>query len=165
MSYEPPPSDPAGPPPPVNPDPYAVPPPGYALPPPPPPPAYGQPPPGSSYPPPPGSQPPPPAYGYPAAPGGYGYAAQQTSGKATAVMVLGILSLVFCMLLGIVALVLAPGARREIAESQGRLGGEGQIKAGVICAWVSVGLAIAGIVALIAIVVIGVSVGSTSHTG
>ena len=133
----------------------------YAAPRPPPPPAYGQP---DGYSPPPPPQQPPPAYGYPPAPVGYGYPAQQqTSGKATTIMVLGILSLVLCMVLGIVALVMAPGARAEIAASQGRLGGESQIKAGVICSWVSIGLAIAGIVVALAIVVIGVSLGGTSN--
>jgi len=38
-------------------------------------------------------------------------------------------------------LSLAPGANREIAASQGTLTGEGLIKAGVICAWIGVGLA------------------------
>jgi len=84
--------------------------------------------------------PPPPGYGPP--PPGYGYAVPQTSGKATSVLVLGILSLVVCMVLGIIAVCLAPGARREIAESQGSLTGESQIKAGVICAWVSIGLSV-----------------------
>jgi hypothetical protein len=56
--------------------------------------------------------------------------------------VLGILSLVVCQILGIIAICLAPGAKQEIAASQGRLGGEGQIKAGVICAWVSIAIGV-----------------------
>ena len=79
-------------------------------------------------------------------PPGYGYPVPQTSGKATTVLVLGILSLAVCMVLGIIAVCLAPGAEREIAESQGRLGGEGQIKAGVICAWISIALNVLALV-------------------
>jgi len=163
-------------------DPYAVPP---AAPP------TGQQPPGPGYSPPPGQQPPPPppgqqppgypGAGYPGYPG-YGqpgYAqqpmpygtpyppapyAQQTSGKATAIMVLGILSLITCLVLGIVALAMAPGARREIEASQGRLGGEGQIKAGVICAWISIGLNIAAVVVFVLLLALGIIVGSHSST-
>lgn len=67
----------------------------------------------------------------------------KTHGKAIAVLVLGISSLVACLgIPGVVALFLAPGARREIAASQGRLTGETLIKAGVICSWISIALAI-----------------------
>ena len=45
----------------------------------------------------------------------------------------------------IVALSLAPSAKREIAESGGRLVGLGQLKAGVICSWVTVGIVLTGI--------------------
>lgn len=70
----------------------------------------------------------------------------RTSGQATAVMVLGIVGLsVFCIyglgvIPAIVALALAPGARRQIRDSGGTLTGEGFIRAGVICAWVAIGL-------------------------
>jgi hypothetical protein len=161
---------------PPEPDPYAVPPPP-AYPPPPtysaPPPTYSAPPPtyGAPPSPPPGYGPPPPGYGYPpAAPGyppppvqayGYGYPAQQSSGRATAVLVLGICSLVFFCIWGlgviaaIVALCLAPGARREIRESNGAITGDGQVKGGVICAIISIGMFILG--AILAIVVIGMN--------
>jgi hypothetical protein len=61
------------------------------------------------------------------------------------VLVLGILSIpISCICVGlvlaIVALSLAPGARREIQASQGTLRGEGQLKAGIICSWVGIGL-------------------------
>jgi hypothetical protein len=69
------------------------------------------------------------------------------------VLVLGILSLVVCQILGIIAICLAPGAKQEIAASQGRLGGEGQIKAGVICAWIALGL---GLLAILFFVGVGV---------
>ncbi|HYN74935.1 MAG TPA: hypothetical protein VEV13_01930 [Candidatus Limnocylindria bacterium] len=110
-----------------------------------PPPAFGYPPPGSAYP------PPPPGYGYP--PAGYGYPpAPQNAGKAVAVLVLGIAGLVLTCSYGIgiipaiVALALAPGAKREIRASGGQVTGEGLVKAGVICAWVAVGL---GVLALV----------------
>lgn len=66
-------------------------------------------------------------------------------------LVLGIVSLVTTcgsglgLVPAIVALALAPGARREIAESGGRLDGASQIRAGVICSWVTVGLVGLGI--------------------
>lgn len=79
----------------------------------------------------------------------------RTSGRAVAVMVLGIAGLVLTcgygvgVVAAIVALVLAPGAKREIAASHGQLTGLGMIKAGVICAWVTVGLTLAGVALLV----------------
>jgi hypothetical protein len=109
---------------------------------------------------------PPAAYGAPS--GAPYYAPAQTSGKATAVMVLGIVSVALMCGYGIgvipaiVALVLAPGARREIAESGGRLQGEGQIKAGVICSWVAVGVVAVGVVLVVLFVALA-SLGSSSN--
>jgi hypothetical protein len=75
--------------------------------------------------------------------------------------VLGISSLIACLgLPGIVALCLAPGARREIAESRGRLTGEGLIKAGVICSWISIALAL--LVIVVFAVVFGVAISNGS---
>ena len=53
---------------------------------------------------------------------------------------LGILGIVSCQVLGIVAIVLGGQANDEIAASGGRLGGEGFAKAGVIMGWVAVAL-------------------------
>ena len=125
----------------------------------PPPPGYPPPPPGY---PPAGYQAPPPGYGQPPgypSPGGYqpGYG-PRNSGTAVAVLVLGICGLVFGCAYGvgivpaIVALALAPKAKREIAGSSGMLTGEGMVKAGVICGWVTVGLTALGIVLVIALV-------------
>ena len=83
-----------------------------------------------------GMAPPPPMYGnnYP-----------RTSGKAVAVMVLGIVGLcLFCsygigIIPAIVSLAMAPSARRDVAASGGYLRGESQIKAGVVCSWVTGG--------------------------
>lgn len=121
-----------------------------------------------------GQQPPPPPpaapYGYPpsAPPGApaYGYPAypppRPSSGRASTVLVLGIVSLVtFFALCGlgivpaIIALAMAPGARREIEASGGVLDGASQVRTGTILAWVTVGLtalvllAVAGFIALV----------------
>ena len=96
------------------------------------------PPPGGYQPPPPaGYAAPPPGYAQP--PGGYqpGYP-PRNSGTAVAILVLGIAGLVFTCAYGfgviaaIIALALAPKAKREIAAAGGALTGEGMIKAGVI---------------------------------
>ncbi len=118
-----------------------------------PPPAFGYPPPGFRVPTAAPGYPPPPGYGYP--PQGYGYPpAPQNAGKAVAVLVLGIAGLVLTCSYGIgiipaiVALALAPGAKREIRASGGQVTGEGLVKAGVICAWVAVGLGLLALVFL-----------------
>ena len=55
------------------------------------------------------------------------------SSKATTSLVLGICSLVVCgFFLGIPAMIIGRQAKREIEESQGRLGGEGLATAGFI---------------------------------
>jgi hypothetical protein len=62
---------------------------------------------------------------------------QETSGKATAALVLGICGLVVCpFILSVVAVVVATQARAEIRESRGRLGGAGSAQAGLILGWV-----------------------------
>ena len=89
--------------------------------------------------------------GYPPAAG--------SSGKAVAVLVLGITSLVIGCLIGlipaIIALSMAGGAKREIAASGGRLSGEGLIKGGVICSWISIGLSAAFLVLIIGLIALG----------
>ena len=78
-----------------------------------------------------------PAYGQPQTPG-YGYgppapAPAPTSSKATTSLVLGIVSLVMCGLLtGIPAIFVGMSARKEIKESQGRVGGDGAALGGII---------------------------------
>ena len=91
----------------------------------------------------------------------------RNSGKSIAILVLGIAGLVFTCAYGfgviaaIVALALAPGANREIRASGGALTGEGMVKAGVICAWISVALTLVGVV-LIVLLIIGGAVSSNS---
>ncbi len=71
--------------------------------------------------------------------GGGGQAPQSTPGKATAALVLGIVSIVLCPLIcGILAVVFGGQAKREIDASGGRLGGRGMAQAGVICGWVGI---------------------------
>ena len=84
----------------------------------------------------------------------YGGQAPTTSGRAVAVMVLGIAGLATAWLWiglipAIVGLSLAPAAKREIRDSRGWRTGGGMVTAGVICGWIAIGL-----VALITILVI-----------
>lgn len=94
----------------------------------------------------------------PPAPGAYGLPTATTPGKATAALVLAIVSYFTCpLILAIVALVLANSASRDIAASGGRLEGESTLKTARIVAWVNIVLfgAIAAF-ALISIVVVTV---------
>jgi hypothetical protein len=141
----------------------------------PPPPAYGQPPPQYGQPPAYGQQQPP-AYGY-AAPGQqYGqYYGPQVAPSATTVQTLGIISLVLLFVCGflafipaIITLAKAGTARREIAESNGALTGEEKVRAGVIMAWITLGVSALFLVATIVVIVVAVSVsdgGTVSDTG
>lgn len=84
----------------------------------------------------------------------------QNGGLAIAVLVLGVVGLCLICAYGIgvipaiVSLALAPGARRQIAESEGSLTGSSFIKAGVICSWVAVGLAVVGFAAILIVVAV-----------
>jgi hypothetical protein len=129
-------------------------------------PGYGTPAPGYG-PPSPGYGPPPQYYGQQPAygqPGPYGYQ-PRTSGKAITVMVLGIVSIGLTCTYGvgviaaIVALCLAPGAKEEIRASRGALTGDGMVKAGVICSWVTVGLVVVGILLFVGLIALSSSSG------
>jgi hypothetical protein len=101
-----------------------------------------------------------PGYGAPghAVPGygaGYGYAVQQNHPRATTAMVLGILGLVLCGVLGIPAVVIGNGVLRDIRASPGQYAGEGSARAGVIMGWIAIGLLVLGVVAIIALVMLG----------
>jgi hypothetical protein len=85
------------------------------------------------------------------------------------VQVLGIVSLVlFFVMCGlgvipaVIALAMAPGARREIEASGGALGGAGQLRTGTILAWITVGLTALAVVAVIAVVALAVSASDSS---
>ncbi|MCU1646574.1 MAG: hypothetical protein JWN03_6849 [Nocardia sp.] len=73
----------------------------------------------------------PPPYGYQGYPA-YG-APRPDHPQATTILVLGILSLVFCQLLGPVAWIMGSKARKEIEYSEGMLGGRGNVMAGYVC--------------------------------
>lgn len=123
-----------------------------------------------------------PAYGQPPAPSPYGFGAQPgypggsygyapaTSGKATAVMILGIASLVtvWCYGIGIipaiVGLVMSGSAKRELENSGGRLTGLGMVTAGRVTGWISVGLSVIFIGLLIVAGVLS-AISSPDYTG
>jgi hypothetical protein len=85
--------------------------------------------------------------------------APETSGKATAALVLGICGLVVCpIILSIIGLVLGYQARGEIRASGGRIGGEGQAKAGIILGWVGLALWAVVIAAFLALALVGAGI-------
>lgn len=124
-------------------------------------------------PPPPGWQPPqqeapppPPPYGaapYGAQPqyGGAGYGYQpylppQTEGSAVAALVCSIVSFVICPVIpAIAALVIAPGARRKIDASNGRLTGLGLLTAAKWVSWINIVLWIGFALLFVVLIVIG----------
>jgi hypothetical protein len=139
------------------------------------PPDFGKPPaPQQPYPPQPYPQQP---YPYPQQPYGHPYGgypspyglsvppSAPTSGKATTVLVLGVASLLLMFMCGIglvtaiVALVLAPGAKREIRQSEGRLTGLGMVQGGVVCSWITIGLVVLIAAVIVLVLAIGASFG------
>ena len=80
-----------------------------------------------------------------------------TPGNAIASLILGIIGIVLCPIVtSVVGLILGYGAKKEIDNSGGRLGGRGVAMGGIITSWI--GLAI--YIPIIALIVIGVAVGS-----
>ena len=139
---------------------------------PPAPPSYGAPPPATPY----GAPPPPPAYG--AAPGygtpGYGlprpgnptpgpayggYGAPE-NGQGTTALVTGILGLLCCGLLSIVAIV--TGRRGMALADEGRADNRGTAQAGMVLGWVGVGLWLVGVVGYL---LFALAVGASSSFG
>ena len=82
----------------------------------------------------------PPAYPPPGAPGGYGQAPAQNSPLAIVSLVLGIVGFLCCgiFVFSIGAVVTGFLARKQIAESQGRLKGAGMASAGLIVGAVAI---------------------------
>lgn len=79
--------------------------------------------------------------------------------NGTAVLVLGILSLVLCQLLGPIAWIMGSKARREMkAESHVTWSNSGTITAGWVCGIVATGFIIAGIAALVLLFAVGSSI-------
>lgn len=86
--------------------------------------------------------------------------APRTSGNAVAALILAILSWVFCpIVLAIIALVLASKADREVADSDGTITSSGLSLTAKIVAWVNIGVAAAGIVVGIIVLLIALAAG------
>ncbi|HLG77313.1 MAG TPA: DUF4190 domain-containing protein, partial [Ktedonobacteraceae bacterium] len=99
---------------------------------------------------------PPNAYGQPYGQPGYGQPmpGPQDDGKATASLILGILSLLcFGILAGIPAIILGHGARTRIRQSMGRLTGDGKALAGLILGYISVGFTLIWIPIIMAVLI------------
>lgn len=121
--------------------------------------------------------PPPPPYGsapYGAAPygaqpqyGGAGYGYQpylppQTEGSAVAALVCSIVSFVFCPVIpAIAALVIAPGARRKIEASNGRLTGLGLLTAAKWVSWINIVLYVGFALLAIVLIIVGAAADSS----
>ncbi|MDX6224114.1 MAG: hypothetical protein QOE64_490 [Frankiales bacterium] len=80
---------------------------------------------------------------------------------AVAALICGIASFVVCPFLpAIAAVILAPGAKRKIQQSGGRLDGAGMATAGQVLGWINIGLSLLVLV----VIIIGVTA-STSGSG
>ncbi|WP_433592115.1 DUF4190 domain-containing protein [Nocardia sp. CA-145437] len=106
----------------------------------------------------PGYQPPVPGY-YP--PGYYGAPAPDHP-QAVVVLILGVMSLVFCQLLGPVAWIMGGKARREIRDSHGAIGGAGMVTAGWICGIVATALMAMVILFVVFAIIVG-GVGASQY--
>jgi (hydroxyamino)benzene mutase len=89
---------------------------------------------------------------------------QARSTKAAAVLALGIAAVVTGPVVGgvvpaTVGLALARQARADLAASQGYLTGWRQLKAGVVLAWIGIGLALATLVVFSVLGIIGLADG------
>lgn len=85
--------------------------------------------------------------------------APETSGKAIASLVLGILGPFTCAILGIVAIPLGHAALGDIRVRRGALVGDGLAKAGIILGWINVALLVLGLMWVIFVILLGVTVG------
>jgi hypothetical protein len=114
---------------------------------------------GSTPPPPPpyGSRPPayPPSGGHPA----YG-ATPAGNQKALWALILGIVGLLCCAVLSVVAIVLGSQAKKEIRASGGLQAGDGQAQAGIVLGIIGCALWGAGVAFYAILVVLGSTVGS-----
>jgi len=101
--------------------------------------------------------------------GQQGYA-PPVAGSAQAVLWTGVGSLVLLgtglgWIAAIVALVLARGAKRSIQASEGRVRGLGFVTGGKVCAWVTIGLTVLGIIAIVVWVAVLGSSGAFDTSG
>jgi Domain of unknown function (DUF4190) len=106
-----------------------------------------------------------------AGPGYVGYAtpAPPTSARATAAVVLGALSVMACMgfVTGIPAMIVGVSARREIRESQGRIGGDSVALGGIIAGAVGtvLSLLVVGLFVLLAVLGANIQIDDPSGPG
>lgn len=100
-----------------------------------------------------------PYQGYPA----YGYGPPRDHPQATTIMVLGILSLVFCQLLGPVAWILGSKAKREIDYSNGTIGGRSNVTVGYVCGIIATCLLVLAVLIYGTVILIAI-VGSSSSS-
>jgi hypothetical protein len=78
------------------------------------------------------------------------------SGKATTSLVLGIVSIVLCgLFLGVPAMILSRQAKREIAASQGRLGGDGLATAGFVTGLIGTIWSVLAAILVVVLIAIG----------
>jgi hypothetical protein len=114
-----------------------------------------------------------PRFGYQqwAGPGYVGYAtpAPPTSARATAAVVLGALSVMACLgfVTGIPAMIVGVSARREIRESQGRVGGDSVALGGIIAGAVGtvLSLLVVGLFVLLAVLGANIQIDDPSGPG
>ena len=93
---------------------------------------------------------------------GYGQA-QETASRAIVVLVCAIASFVVVPFIpAVVALALAGGAQQQIAQSGGRLTGDGLVRAGRIVAWINVGLTALVVVGIIGLIAFALPSGTSS---
>jgi uncharacterized membrane protein YjgN (DUF898 family) len=92
-----------------------------------------------------------------------GYQGMREHPQGTTILVLGILSLVFCGILGPVAWVMGSNALREIDASPGTYSNRGQVQAGRICGIITSVLILLGIVAFVGLFVVAAT--STTSSG
>ena len=93
---------------------------------------------------------------------GYGQA-QETASRAIVVLVCAIASFVVVPFIpAVVALALAGGAQQQIAQSGGRLTGDGLVRAGRIVAWINVGLTALFVVGIIGLIAFALPSGTSS---
>ena len=78
------------------------------------------------------------------------------SSKATTSLILGIVSVVMCgLFLGIPAMIVSRQAKREIRESQGRLGGEGLATAGFVTGLIGTIWSVVGAILFVLLIIFG----------
>ena len=93
---------------------------------------------------------------------GYGQS-QETASRAIVVLVCAIASFVVVPFIpAVVALALAGGAQQQIAQSGGRLTGDGLVRAGRIVAWINVGLTALFVVGIIGLIAFALPSGTSS---